>query len=411
MAGPSADIRRYRWVILGVTWLTYMSVYLIRNAVPPLSTFIVADLSLTRFDIGLLASAVAVGYLVAQIPAGWLVDDLGVRKMILLGTSFAGVLVLGMYFVNNYPTAYLLLIVAGFGCGAFPTVSTKALLTWFPIKERGTTIGINQTAVNVGGMITAATLPTVAILYGWRIGFVAIGVVTILIALLAYTLYRDAPSTLVDVEPSKPMSKPNRRATLRLMLDRNILLISLSCVGLMIVQFAMTTYLIIYLKEVVGISVALAGGFLAIVNAGGAIGKPLLGAMSDRLFGGSRKKPLLLAGVLSFVFSILMQFIASSTPYLVLSVIFALFGFSALGWGGLNFVLVSEFAGRENAGLAVGYSNMIGLIGNIIGPPLFGLIIDATGSYSWGWWFLTASALASVVGFALVREGSRKVKE
>ena len=68
-------------------------------------------------------------------------------------------------------------------------------------------------------------------------------------------------------------------------------------------------------------------------------------------------------------------------------------------------------AGRENAGLAVGYSNMIGLIGNIIGPPIFGLIIDATGSYSWGWWFLTASALASVVGFAFVKEGSRKVKE
>jgi MFS transporter, ACS family, hexuronate transporter len=411
LAGLSADVRRYRWVVLGVTWFTYMSVYLIRNAVPPLSTFIVDDLSLSRFDIGLLASAVAVGYTVAQIPAGWLVDDLGVRKMILLGTSFAGALVLGMYFVNNFSTALLLLIVAGFGCGAFPTVSTKALLTWFPIKERGTTIGINQTAVNVGGMITATVLPTVAILYGWRVGFVAIGVVTICIALLAYTLYRDAPSTLLDVEPSKPKSKTNRRAALRLMLDRNILLISLSCVGLMIVQFAMTTYLVIYLKEVVGISVALAGGCLAIVNAGGVIGKPFFGAMSDRLFGGSRKKPLLLAGILSFIFSILMQFITSGTPYVVLSVIFALFGFAALGWGGLNFVLVSEFAGREYAGLAVGYSNMIGLIGNIVGPPLFGLIIDATGSYSWGWWFLTASALASVVGFAFVREGSRKVRE
>jgi MFS transporter, ACS family, hexuronate transporter len=406
----SVDVKRYRWVVLGLTWLTYMSVYLIRNAIPPLSTFIVDDLSLTRFDIGLLASAVAVGYTVAQIPAGWLVDDLGVRKMILLGTSFAGALVLGMYLVNSFSTAMLLLIVAGFGCGAFPTVSTKALLTWFPIKERGTNIGINQTAVNVGGMITAATLPTVAILYGWRIGFVAIGIVTILIAILAYTLYRDAPNTLSDVAPTKSV-KPNRKAALRMMFDRNILLISLSCVGLMMVQFAMTTYLIIYLKEIVGISVALAGGCLAIVNAGGAIGKPVLGAMSDRLFGGSRRKPLLLAAVLSFFFSILMQFISSSTPYLLLSVLFALFGFSALGWGGLNFVLVSEFAGRENAGLAVGYSNMIGLIGNIIGPPIFGLIIDATGSYSWGWWFLTTSALASVVGFAFVKEGSRKVKE
>jgi MFS family permease len=72
-------------------------------------------------------------------------------------------------------------------------------------------------------------------------------------------------------------------------------------------------------------------------------------------------------------------------------------------------VLVSEFAGRENAGLAVGYSNMIGLIGNIIGPPLFGLIIDVTGSYSWGWWFLTICALSSVLCFIFVREEVRRI--
>ena len=91
----------------------------------------------------------------------------------------------------------------------------------------------------------------------------------------------------------------------------------------------------------------------------------------------------------------------------VVLVFFAVFGFSALGWGGLNFVLVAEFTGPEYAGLAVGYTNMIGLLGNILGPPIFGLIIDATGSYTWGWWFLTASALTSVIGFALVREARK----
>jgi ACS family hexuronate transporter-like MFS transporter len=384
-----------------------MSVYLIRNAIPALSTFIMHDLNLSKFSLGFLASAVAAGYTVAQIPAGWLVDGLGVRKMILIGTSTAGVLVLGMYFAKNLPTALILLGVAGFGCGAFPTVSTKAILSWFSITERGTTIGINQTAVNIGGIITAATLPTISILYGWRIGFVTIGLVTIIISILAYTLYRDPPKTFTDVE-TKPATKPNRKGALRMMLDKNILLISVSCVGLMIVQFAMVTYLIVYLRDIVGLSVVVGGSLLAIVNAGGGIGKPLLGAMSDRIFGGSRRKPLLLVAILSFLFSIIMQIISPSTPYIVLAVIFATFGFSALGWGGLNFLLVAEFTGSEYAGIAVGYTNMIGLLGNIFGPPIFGLIIDATGSYSWGWWFLTASALTSIVGFAFVRERSKK---
>jgi len=401
-----SDVKRYRWVVLGVIWLTYLSVYLIRTMIPPLSTFIMSDLSLSRFDIGLLVSAVAAGYTVAQIPAGWLVDELGVRKLLLIGISMAAVLVLGMYFITNIPTALVLLTVAGFGCGAFPTVSTKALLSWFPVKERGTTIGINQTAVNIGGIITAATLPTVALLYGWRVSFVVIGVVAILIALLAYTLYRETPRTVNDTDVSKPESKPNRKGAIRMMIDRNILMISFASVGLLIVQFSMTTYFVIFLRDIVGISVVNAGGLLAFVNMGGAIGKPVLGVMSDRLFGGSRRKPILIAALMSLLFSISMQFISSSTPYVVLLVIFAAFGFSAFGWGGLNFVLAAEYTGSEYAGLAVGYTNMIGLLGNIIGPPLFGLIIDVTGSYSLGWWFLAASALTSVVGFAFVQEKS-----
>jgi ACS family hexuronate transporter-like MFS transporter len=188
------------------------------------------------------------------------------------------------------------------------------------------------------------------------------------------------------------------------MLDKNILLVSISCIGLMMVQFALTTYLIIYLNEIIGISVALAGSFLAVVNAGGAIGKPLLGILSDRLFDGSRKMSLLLAALISFILSISMHYITADTPHIVLTGIFALFGFSALGWAGLNFLLVSEYIGSEGAGIAVGYSNMIGLLGNIIGPPIFGFIIDTTGSYKGGWWFLTASALFSIVGFLLVRE-------
>jgi sugar phosphate permease len=403
MIDSLGEAKHYRWVVLAVTWITYMSVYLIRNAVPALSPFIMSDLNLSKLNLGFLASVVAAGYTVAQVPAGWLVDYLGVRKMILIGTSIAGVLVLGMYAVTNFPTALTLLLIAGFGCGAFPTVSTKAILSWFPVKERGTTIGINQTAVNIGGVITAATLPTISMLYGWRICFVIIGLVTIIISILGFTLYREPLKTLTDTRADYT-SKLNRKGALRIMLDRDILLISISCFGLMVVQFSLVTYLVIYLSDIVGLSVVVAGSLLAIVNASGGIAKPVLGFTSDRVFGGSRRKPLLLVAILSFLFSILMQVISSSTPYVVLFVIFAVFGFSALGWGGLNFVLVAEFIGTEYAGFAVSYANMIGLLGNVFGPPIFGFIIDITGSYSWGWWFLTASALTSIVGFAFVHE-------
>jgi MFS family permease len=143
---------------------------------------------------------------------------------------------------------------------------------------------------------------------------------------------------------------------------------------------------------------------------GGVFGKPLFGALSDRVFGGSRRKPLLIVGVSIFVLSILMQMLGVSTPYPLLIGVIMLFGFTAIGWGGMNLVLASEFAGRENAGLAVGYAAMISLVGNLLGPPIFGWMADVTGSYSVGWWFLTASALVSVALLLFIQEGKRKVR-
>jgi ACS family hexuronate transporter-like MFS transporter len=61
-------------------------------------------------------------------------------------------------------------------------------------------------------------------------------------------------------------------------------------------------------------------------------------------------------------------------------------------------------------GLAMGYSLMILMIGNIVGPPIFGYIIDSTGTYSPAWWFLTACATAALFFMALVQEKDRRIE-
>jgi sugar phosphate permease len=403
-----ADSGRFRWVVLGVTWMAYMSAYLVRTAVAPLSPFLIEGLSLSRFEVGLLVSASAFGYMAFQIPAGWLVDRVGVRKMLLVGPLVAGSFVLGMYFVGGFPAALAVMALAGFGCGCFPTVATKAVLHWFPLRERATAIGINQTSLNVAGVLTASALPTLALVYGWRAAFIPVALIPIAASVAAYTLYREP----VGEEPPKVSRKGGASwaAVRGVILDRNILLVALACMGLCVCEFAFTGYLVIYLKEVVGVSVAVAGGYLALANLGGAVGKPFFGALSDRVFGGSRRKPLIIVGALILVFTILMQMISASTPYWVMLGIIVLFGFTAIGWGGMNLVLASEFAGKENAGLAVGYAASISLIGNLVGPPIFGWMADATGSYTLGWWFLTASALVSIILLIFIQESKRKVR-
>jgi sugar phosphate permease len=406
--GDSAGSGRFRWVVLGITWMAYMSAYLVRTAVAPLTPFLISGLSLSKFEVGLLVSASAFGYMAFQMPAGWLVDRIGVRKMLFIGPVVAGGFILGMYAVGGFVGAMGVLVLAGFGCGCFPTVATKAVLNWFPLRERATAIGINQTSLNVAGIITASLLPTLALNFGWRIAIASMGVIPITAAILSYTFYRE-PQKAKEVEA--PKRGPTNWSNIKdVVLDRNILLVALACMGLCVCEFSFTGYLVIYLTEAVGVSVALAGGYLALANLGGVFGKPLFGALSDRVFGGSRRKPLLIVGVSIFVLSIFMQMLGVSTPYPLLIGVIMLFGFTAIGWGGMNLVLASEFAGRENAGLAVGYAAMISLVGNLLGPPIFGWMADVTGSYSVGWWFLTASALVSVALLLFIQEGKRKVR-
>jgi len=381
-----------------------MAVYMVRTSVPPLSPFIVEELSLSKTEVGLLISAGALGYSVFQLPAGWLIDRFGVRKMLMASCFAAGGIICAMLFATSLPFAFAVLFLGGFGYGCFPAVATKALLQWFPPNERGTAVGIQQTSINVAGIITAMTLPLVAAGFSWRFGFVAVGLISIAAAVISHLFYKEPPR--IDAETGSKVTRHRAEwATIReVILNRNIQLVSLSCIGFMAVDYSLVTYLIIYLKEHVGLAVTLAGFYLALTNIGGLLGKLFFGVMSDRVFGGSRKKPLLLAGCIMLTVSVIVQAVDPDTPGWAIALIFAAFGFSAIGWGGMNLILVSESVKKDVAGLAMGYSLMILLIGNIVGPPIFGYIVDTKGSYSSAWWFLTACSVAAVAIMSLVRE-------
>ena len=70
-------------------------------------------------------------------------------------------------------------------------------------------------------------------------------------------------------------------------------------------------------------------------------------------------------------------------------------GVGAFGWVGLYFALVAEIGGARYAGLLTGVAVAFAWSGVLVGPPIFGLVVDRTGSYMWPWLGLAA------VGFAV----------
>jgi len=147
---------------------------------------------------------------------------------------------------------------------------------------------------------------------------------------------------------------------------------------------------------------------LALTQGGAMIGRVGWGVVSDRLFGGRRKIVLLLIGSLSALLVTALSFISRESSYYLLLPILFLAGVCLVGYQGVSYALIGEIAGKARAGAGLGMMITINAACATIGTPLFGYLVDRTGSYAVGWQLLAATLAVGVLGLAtLIREPGR----
>jgi hypothetical protein len=69
-------------------------------------------------------------------------------------------------------------------------------------------------------------------------------------------------------------------------------------------------------------------------------------------------------------------------------------GVGALGWVGLYFALVADLGDERDAGLLTGVAVAFAWSGVLVRPPIFGLVVDRTGSRAWPWLGLACVGVA-----------------
>ena len=407
MAQNRETAHRYRWVILGVLWTTYLVVFLNRLSVGPLAPFFKEDLAISSAQVGMVMSAAAFGYMLTMFPAGLVVDKVGARWPLAIGELLAGTSMISLFFAPSYIWLLILMFGTGMSCGLLSPATAQGVIIWFPMRERATVMGFKQTAVNIGGIITAATLPAVALSLGWRYGFLFLGILAVAIAVVAIMLYKEPPSpsssgSIDSVAPAKVVP------LLEVLRNREIWLVSLGCLCLAWVEFAVIAHLVLYLTEILLLPVIAAGGLLAMAEAAGALAKPGSGFLSDRVFGGNRKPVFMMMGGIAAVMCLLLGFFGSSLSWVMYPVLFVL-GLAAIGFGGVFITLLGEFGGRYGTGKAVGMGSSITMVGIMLGPVVFGHIVDTSGSYELAWLSLAFMAALCVALISLIKEERRKI--
>jgi MFS transporter, ACS family, hexuronate transporter len=368
--------------------------------IPPLIPFIQSELKLTYTQLGSIMTFLYLGAMIMSFPAGWLTDKLGVKKMIFFAQVFTGFSVALYSITENYLMAIVFAIFIGLGYGMINPPTTKGILLLVSKKYRGLAMSVKQTGVPIGGAVAAGLLPPIAILYSWKHSLLFGAILIIFSGLLSHILYHQNQEGVTSITGNTESTRVNWREIYQ---NKNIIFLSIGSAFCCMVQLALVTYIILYLKDVKKFSLITAAFYLTMINIGGILGRISWGIISDRLFKGARKIVLEIIVSLIFVVSLILG-INIDLPPVVLSFILFIFGFSAIGWNGIYHAFIGELSGEKLAGRAVGLSLGIAFLGNLSGPVLYGKIIDITGTYNIAWFSLCVVMIGAFISFDMIQE-------
>ena len=189
---PSRQMRRMQIVALLLLVASGIVNYLDRSALSIANIEVRQELGLSATAMGVLLSAFLMSYAFSQLPAGILVDRIGPRILLGVGLVIWSVAQGAAGLVTSYAQFFAARI--GLGVGESPQFPTGARVVsnWFHVKERGFPTGIFNSAPSIGTALAPPILTWLMLAYGWRIMFIVMGVVGLVVAAAWFLFYRDA---------------------------------------------------------------------------------------------------------------------------------------------------------------------------------------------------------------------------
>ncbi len=308
-------------------------------------------------------------------------DRFGPRMVITLCGFFLGAGYLLMSQTTSLWQFYLFYgVIVGIGLGGIWVPPVSIVVRWFT-KRRNMMTGIAVAGTGIGGLITPLIANWLISTYTWRVSYVILGsVVLVLIVLAAQFLKRD-PAQVGQLPYGE-----NGKGIHELQLGNNGLSFreavhtkQLWLVSGMFFLFGFCVFIIMvhivpHAIEL-GISAVSAANILAINFGASIIGNFVLGGLGDRI--GSRQ-----IFIIGFILMVAALFWLVPARELWMLYLFAVvFGFAFGGIFTAESPLVAWLFGLTSHGLIFGFAMLGFTAGAAAGPLVMGYIFDLTGSY------------------------------
>ena len=341
---------------------------------------IIDDLSITREQLGFLATVNIVLAALLSPRAGRIVDRIGGRRGLIATFLFGGL----AFAVTGLAVAYWILVaaavVAAMSQAAGNPATNKLISRHIEEGRRGVITGVKQSGGQAASFIGGLLLPIGAETIGWRPTLlIAAGVTLALVVPARSVVPDDRPAGITVVWGSKdlPRSVP-----------------WLAAYGALAgVGDSATFFVPLFAAEAVGYGARVAGLAAAIIGLVAVIGRIAWARFAER-----DGRYILTLGVIALL-SVLagLAFLGSTTSNAFLWVAVVLVAIGSGSWNSVGMLAVMHHAGPERAGRASGRVMFGYLVGLGVAPPLYGRTIDVTGSYVTMWWIAIGAYVAAAV--------------
>lgn len=346
-------------------------------AVMAMAPVIRTDLGLSAADFGFFMSAFFTAQVFTALPSGVVTDRFGVGWTLFLSMVLMAAGAILFAITDGFALGVAAMFLMGLGYTLVNPATAKGVLNWYRRERRATAMGVKQFGVPVGGVVGAGGGIAAAFI-DWRLVLVLIAAATFVTGCF-WLFFARRPRW-----DGRGMG--GVFADLRIVLShRPMHIICISNVAFSIGQSSLFAYLTLFLRDAAFLTQSLASlgqGLAQAASAGGRIG---FSYMSDALFAGRRKWMIVALTGAGGVFFCLAMVAGPEWPTTALMLLAIAMGGTTASYAALMLSMTVETVEARLSGSAIGYNAVAWSLGGAIGPPLFGMILDWTGSYGPAW--------------------------
>ena len=381
------------WAVVVFGWITS---YMVRAGLSPLLIPIREEFHLSYTQAGILATAFFYAYTFMQLPAGHLGDRFGRKMVLVLSSSWWGLMSLLTGLAHSFASLFLFRFLTGVGEGAFFSNDRPIISSYTPEGKKGLGQGISFIGLGTGMFIGVSLAGWIADLWGWRNVFVVFAFPSFLASFLIFRFIKEPPKPPPTEGESQGVSYS------LIFRSRDLWFLYLGGIPGIYATWVVGTWAPSIFKEIGVETLAQSSFYSSLLGLSAIPGLILTGLLSDRMTKrGIGRKGLIATELflLSLCLFLLGYGLAIKLNLYVFLFLFFMTGFFIWGpWAAFH-ALLPEIVPYEILGRTYGFMNTIQFLGSLVAPLATGWVKDVTASFSWG---LYLAAIFCTIGGILI---------